>query len=85
MQRVLNVIHYAQVKHATLVLLSTDTEKAFDREFLQTILEHLSLGRGMRKWLSTLYSRPSAAINVNEVLSKPFVLWNGMRQGYPLS
>lgn len=83
MQRILNAIHYAQAKYTPLVLLLTDVEKAFDKidwEFLQTALEYLGLGEGMRKWLPALCSSPSAALKFNEAISESFDIRNGTCQ-----
>lgn len=44
---VINLIHAARTTHHPLLLLSTDTEKAFDRvnwQFLPATLEHIGLG-----------------------------------------
>lgn len=70
------------------LLLSIDAEKAFDRVdwgFMQGTLEEIGLGENMIRWIKALYTRPTARVKVNGVLSEPFEMFNGTRQGCPLS
>ncbi|XP_040178291.1 uncharacterized protein LOC120910599, partial [Rana temporaria] len=86
--RVINAIHLSQVSKKTLVLVSTDAEKAFDRvdwKFLKAIIKYIGLGEGMQRWVMSLYSQPKARIKINETMSEPFEIRNGTRQGCPLS
>lgn len=39
----------------------------------------------MLTWISALYSKPTAQVRINEMLSVPFPISNGTRQGCPLS
>lgn len=39
----------------------------------------------MIRWISSIYTQPSAQVKVNGVLSQPFSVTNGTRQGCPLS
>ena len=87
-QRVINAIHLSQTYKMPLVLVSTDAEKAFDRvdwKFLKAIIQHIGLREGMQRWITSLYSRPKAKIKINSMMSKPFEIRNGTRQGCPLS
>lgn len=53
--------------------------------FLHPTMEHIGHGSGMQRWLDALYSKPSARVKVNYVLSDVFHIRNGTRQSCPLS
>lgn len=83
-KRVLDLLHVAKTRSLPLMLLSTDTEKAFDWvcwAFMETVLHSIGIGDKMQTWLNTLYSCPSAQLKVNGLLSSPFSIRNGTRQG----
>lgn len=40
---------------------------------------------GMAQWIKALYKHPTTKVKVNRTLSPPFEMYNGMRQGCPLS
>lgn len=86
--KVLNLIHRANISKAPCTFLSTDAEKAFDRvnwEFMIAVLKHIGLGNHMLQWISNVYSLPTARVKANGILSAPFNISNGTRQGCPLS
>lgn len=86
--RTISLIQYVQRCSQPTLLLSTFAEKAFDRvdwDYLKMILRHFGLGPKMYHCISSLYSAPSAQIRINGLLSDPFTLHNGTRQGCPLS
>uniref|UniRef100_A0A8C5LYI8 Reverse transcriptase domain-containing protein n=1 Tax=Leptobrachium leishanense TaxID=445787 RepID=A0A8C5LYI8_9ANUR len=86
--RALQLIHEGQLSGRDFLLLSTDSEKAFDRvnwDFLFASLAHIGLGPQMQSWVKALYTDPSARICVNGVYSESFPIQNGTRQGCPLS
>lgn len=86
--RVFNLIHTIRLTRRPFLLLSTDAEKAFDRvawHFIRATLAHIGLGSYMLSWILSLYSKPSAAVRVNEWHSEFFTIANGTRQGCPLS
>uniref|UniRef100_A0A8C5PTB1 Reverse transcriptase domain-containing protein n=1 Tax=Leptobrachium leishanense TaxID=445787 RepID=A0A8C5PTB1_9ANUR len=86
--RVINAIALAQKERIPLLLLSTDAEKAFDRvlwPYLNQALKGFGLGDGFLKWISALYSNPTARVRVNGALTPSFAIQNGTRQGCPLS
>lgn len=70
------------------LLLSIDAEKAFDRvdwDFMMSTLEEVGCGERMCKWIRALYSRPSARVKINGTFSDPIDMYNGTRQGCPIS
>lgn len=52
------------------VFIGTDAEKVY-----------AGFGDTMLNWIQALYSAPSAQVRVSGVLSEPFMITNGMRQG----
>uniref|UniRef100_A0A8C5LMQ4 Reverse transcriptase domain-containing protein n=1 Tax=Leptobrachium leishanense TaxID=445787 RepID=A0A8C5LMQ4_9ANUR len=86
--RALQLIHRGRSSGEDFILLSTDSEKAFDRvnwDFLFASLAHIGLGPNMQSWVQALYVDPSAQLCVNGVYSESFKIHNGTRQGCPLS
>uniref|UniRef100_A0A8C5MA27 Reverse transcriptase domain-containing protein n=1 Tax=Leptobrachium leishanense TaxID=445787 RepID=A0A8C5MA27_9ANUR len=86
--RALQLIHRCRSSGEDFLLLSTDSEKAFDRvnwDFLFASLAHIGLGPNMQSWVWALYADPSARLCVNGVYSESFKIHNGTRQGCPLS
>lgn len=75
-------------KKIPAILLSLDAEKAFDRihwGFIFRTLHKFGLTGNIATAIAALYSQPSARVLANGVLSKPFQITNGTRQGCPLS
>lgn len=86
--KVLNLVHIAKANNIPSIFISTDAEKAFDRvnwDYMFSVLRHIGLGDRMMKWIGNIYSIPSAQVKVNGILSSPFPIRNGTRQGCPLS
>uniref|UniRef100_A0A8C5QL54 Reverse transcriptase domain-containing protein n=1 Tax=Leptobrachium leishanense TaxID=445787 RepID=A0A8C5QL54_9ANUR len=82
----LNVIQRARL--SPMLLLSTDTEKAFDRvswPFMFATLRAMNLPPKFITWIASLYSTPNAKVRVNSVSSESLRIRNGTRQGCPLS
>lgn len=50
-----------------------------------SVLHHLGLVETILNWISKIYSNPTAHVKANGVLSDPFPITNGTRQGSPLS
>lgn len=86
--KVLNLLRVANTNHTRCILLGTDAEKAFDRvnwPFMFSVLRYWGFGHTMLNCISSIYPNPTSQIRANGVLSKPFTITNGMRQGCPLS
>uniref|UniRef100_A0A803K7A0 Reverse transcriptase domain-containing protein n=1 Tax=Xenopus tropicalis TaxID=8364 RepID=A0A803K7A0_XENTR len=86
--KVISVIQLVKSKQIPTLLLTIDTEKAFDRvswHFLRETLLGFGLGETTIKRILALYHNPTARIRVNGVLSPPVQIHNGTRQGCPLS
>lgn len=81
-------MHEANKGKKPILFLSIDAEKAFDMldwDFMLGTLHKFGIGPCMLRWIEALYSKPTAQIQVNGSLSEAFRLYNGTRQGCPLS
>lgn len=75
-------------KQSTTIIVSLDTEKAFDKvnwHFLFTVLQKFGFGEIFIQWIKTLYSTPKASVITNDIISPSFTLQRGTRQGCLLS
>ena len=69
-------------------ILFLDQQKAFDRvdwAFLDAVLAKKGFGPGFLRWISTLRNQGRSRVIVNGLLTRPFQLSRGVRQGDPLS
>uniref|UniRef100_A0A3B1ID19 Reverse transcriptase domain-containing protein n=1 Tax=Astyanax mexicanus TaxID=7994 RepID=A0A3B1ID19_ASTMX len=88
MRRLLNIIDYTTHQKIPTAVVTLDAEKAFDRvnwKFLFTTLHKLGFGESFINWIKILYTAPKATVNTNGVISQPFTLHRGTRQGCSLS
>lgn len=77
--KALNLIHRAHSDGFEGMLLSTDTEKAFDRilwDYLHVTCDYIGLKPHMLSWISTLYHNPTTRIKVNGTLSDTVLINN---------
>lgn len=73
--KVLNLIHIANQTHILSIFVNTDGEKAFDRvhwPYMFVVLRHIGLGEIIIKWITQIYSTPTAQVKMNGILSDPF-------------
>lgn len=87
-RRMINLIHYAESSRTPSLLFSLDAEKEFDRvpwSYLQKILLKFGFKEHIFRAIMALYSNPSAQVYSADMLSQPFNITNGTRQGCPLS
>ena len=69
-------------------LISLDQSKAFDsvdHRFLATVLETAGFKPEFRRWISMMYHKPQAVVQVNGRRSRAFAIERSVRQGCPLS
>lgn len=86
--KALNLIQKAHSNGFEGMLLSIDTEKAFDRmswDYLHATCNHIGSKPHMLSWISTIYHNPTARIKINGTLSDTVTISNRTRQGCPLS
>jgi hypothetical protein len=85
----LNVIYYInRSKNKNHLIISIDTEKAFDKiqhHFMIKALRKLRIEGMYLNIVKAIYDKPTANIILNGEKLKPFLLKSGMRQGCPLS
>uniref|UniRef100_A0A8D1CG63 RNA-directed DNA polymerase n=1 Tax=Sus scrofa TaxID=9823 RepID=A0A8D1CG63_PIG len=84
----ISVIHHInKLKDKNHMILSIDTEKAFDKiqhPFLIKTLQNVGIEGPYLNIIKAIYDKPTANIILNEKL-KAFLLKSGTRQGCPLS
>uniref|UniRef100_A0A669E357 Reverse transcriptase domain-containing protein n=1 Tax=Oreochromis niloticus TaxID=8128 RepID=A0A669E357_ORENI len=86
-RRVLNIIHKCEESPDTAIL-SLDAEKAFDRvewPYLIEVLKRFGFGDHFRRWVEILLADSVAMVSTNNLISHPFELFRGTRQGSPIS
>nr|KAF6489891.1 hypothetical protein HJG59_010293 [Molossus molossus] len=85
----INVIHHInKMKNKNHMIISIDTEKAFDKiqhPFLIKTLSNVGIEGSYLDILKAIYERPTANIILNGQKLKAFPLRTGTRQGCPLS
>jgi hypothetical protein len=85
----INVIqHTNRSKDKTHMIISINTEKAFDKiqhHFMTKALRKLGIEGKYLNTIKAIYDKPIANITLNGEKLKPFPLKTGIRQGCPLS
>lgn len=87
-RRILNLMQLAKLYPSDSILLSLDTEKAFDRvnsSYLSHILGCIGFGGPILNAILSFYSSPSTVVLATDFLSTSFDITNRTRQGCPLS
>lgn len=88
MRRIFAALYMKEDARASVLLVSSDMEKAFDRvawPYMFRILEYMGLGGFFGDVLRVLYSNLQGQILVNDSLTDAFPVRRGTRQGCPLS
>lgn len=70
------------------MLINLDQSRAFDRvdhRFLPSALETAGFKPDFHKWISVMYCTQTSVVQVNQKCSKPFVIFQSVHQGCPLS
>jgi len=81
-------MHYTKVNDIPGILLAVDFRKAFDCvswDFLECTLRKVGYGPMLVKWIKTFYTNITSCIINNGQTSKYFPIYQGVRQGDPLS
>lgn len=87
-RRLTNIIHLTHQSRTPSLLLSLDAEKAFDRvnwTYLSMTLQRFGFQGNILSAILALYKNPSARVYNDKMISHPFKIKNGTRQGCPLS
>jgi hypothetical protein len=82
------MIDYADITEENGVLIALDQEKAYDRikhDYLLASLETFNLPQTFIRTVKALYSNAYTRVAINGVMSTPFKVTRGVRQGDPLS
>ena len=82
------IINYAEVMEIDGEIVALDQEKAYDKirhGYLWNTMEAMNLPAHFVKTVMALYENAFTQVAINGVLSKPFRVTRGVRQGDPLS
>jgi ribonuclease HI/exonuclease III len=83
-----STINYARLKGINGAIVALDQEKAYDKllhPYLWKVLERFGFPEEMINTIKTLYRDAPTSIMVNGVISNPFLVTRGVRQGDPMS
>lgn len=79
-RRIINIIHHIEHRKTPSLLLSIDTEKAFDRvhwKYMSMTLSKFGFCGHIMNAVLALYSCPSAQVYTSSMLCTPFQITNG--------
>ena len=82
------IVHYTEATKQNGFLIALDQEKAYDKithNYLLHTLKMYNFLESFQKIVKFLYKNAETSIMINGVLSKPFTVTRGVRQGDPLS
>ncbi len=88
MHRLLCILDFADSHPSPCAVFSLDAEKAFDRlewNYMWAVLQSFGFGEHFISMINTLYHSPAASVRTGNIISPPFPLQRGTRQGCPLS
>jgi hypothetical protein len=80
--------NYAEAMEENGAIIALDQEKAYDKishDYLWQTLEAFNLPKNFIHTVKSLYENAETAIMINGVISSPFKVSRGVRQGDPLS
>lgn len=69
-------------------IVSLDAQRAFNQaewRYMMSALKKFGFGHVLREWIKNIYSCPKASVVTNHIISAPFSIYRGTRQGCPLS
>ena len=82
------IINYAEVMEVDGAIIALDQEKAYDKirhDYLWKTLEAFHIPQTFTNTVRSLYQHAHTQVAINGVLSDPFHVTRGVRQGDPLS
>ena len=82
------IIDYAEMTQENGTIVALDQEKAYDKikhDYLWAVLEKFKIPHTFIETVKTLYENAHTTIAINGILSKPYKVTRGVRQGDPLS
>ena len=85
---VYDLMHITEKNNIPGMLMLIDFEKAFDSiswSFMYKVLEYFKFGPGFIKWIKVLNTNITASVNQCGILSSPFSIGRGARQGDPIA
>jgi hypothetical protein len=82
------LLNYAEVAEEDGIIIALDQEKAYDRinhNYLMRVLRHMRFPPRFYNTIANLYSNAKTVVIINGMLSDPYIVLRGVRQGDPLS
>lgn len=82
------MVHYAEATEQNGVIVALDQEKAYDKichDYLWRTLEAYNLPKAFITTVKSLYESAETLVMINGVLSDPYKVTRGVRQGDPMS
>ena len=82
------MVHYTEATEQNGLLIALDQEKVYDKithDYLLCALETYNFPESFQRTIQFLYENAETSVMINGVLSKPFNVTRGVRQGDPLS
>ena len=86
--QIATTINYARLKEINGAIVALDQEKAYDKithPYLWRILEKFAFPPEMIDLIKILYKDAPTSIIINGIVSNPFLVTRGVRQGDPMS